>query len=98
MRCLAICSSLAPKAMHLEVGQYAAEKKPDILVAVGKDAAYYARGAASLGKDRVLIYEKREDFEKELGGMLRPGDVVLVKASRGMEMDKIVREILKDKE
>lgn len=86
------------RAMHLEVGQYAAEKKPDILVAVGKDAAYYARGAASLGKDRVLIYEKREDFEKELGGMLRPGDVVLVKASRGMEMDKIVREILKDKE
>ena len=84
--------------MHLEVGRYAAEKKPDILVAVGKDAAYYAQGAASLGEDRVLSYPSREDFEKDLDNLLKPGDVVLVKASRGMEMDRIVKEILEDKE
>ena len=81
--------------MHLEVGRYAAEKKPDILVAVGKDAAYYAQGAASLGEDRVLSYPSREDFEKDLDNLLKPGDVVLVKASRGMEMDRIVKEIFK---
>ena len=86
------------KAAHLEVGRYAGEMKPDLLVAVGKDARYYAEGAAVLGEDRVLMYEHREDFDKEVSSIIRPGDVVLVKASRGMEMEKTVKEILNTKE
>ena len=35
-----------------------------------------------------------KSFEKDLDNLLKPGDVVLVKASRGMEMDRIVKEIL----
>ena len=85
------------QAAHLEVGQYAGEMKPDLLVAVGNDARYYAEGASALGEDRVLLYEHREDFEKEVSSIIKPGDVVLVKASRSMEMEKTVKEILKDK-
>ena len=84
-------------AAHLEVGRYAVEKKPDLLIAVGKDAEYIAQGAASLGDSHVLRYETREDLEKEVRKIIRPGDTVLVKASRGMEMEKTVKEILKEK-
>ena len=84
-------------AAHLEVGRYAVEKKPDLLIAVGKDAEYIAQGAAPLGDGRVLRYETRESLEKEVHEIIRPGDVVLVKASRGMEMEKTVKEILKEK-
>ena len=64
---------------------------------MGKDAGYNAQGAAALGADRVIWYETREDFEREIPSVIRPSDVVLVKASRGMEMEKTVKEILKDK-
>ena len=84
-------------AAHLEVGRYAVEKKPDLLIAVGKDAEYIAQGAEPLGDGHVLRYETREDLEKEVHEIIRPGDTVLVKASRGMEMEKTVKEILKEK-
>ena len=84
-------------AAHLEVGRYAGKKKPDLLIAVGKDAQYIAQGAASLGESRVLRYETREALEKEIRKIIRPADVVLVKASRGMEMENTVKEILKEK-
>ena len=82
---------------HLEVGRYAVEKKPDLLIAVGKDAEYIAQGAEPLGDGHVLRYETREDLEKEVHEIIRPGDTVLVKASRSMEMEKTVKEILKEK-
>ena len=84
-------------AAHLEVGRYAVEKKPDLLIAVGKDAEYIAQGAEPLGDGHVLRYETREDLEKEVHKIIRPGDTVLVKASRSMEMEKTVKEILKEK-
>ena len=67
------------------------------LIAVGEDARYIAEGAAYLGKERVLHYETREALEKDIDRIIRPTDIILVKASRGMEMEKTVNKILKDK-
>lgn len=85
-------------AAHLDVGRYAGKKNPDILIAVGKDAAYYAQGASAMERERVLRYERRENLEKDIDSLIKPGDVVLVKASRAAKMDETVKEILKDKE
>ena len=86
------------REMHLEVGQHAAEVRPDLLVAVGQDARYYVEGAAGLGADNILYFPDKAEFIEAADLVIRPGDVVLVKASRGMEMEKVVKEIIKDKE
>jgi UDP-N-acetylmuramoyl-tripeptide--D-alanyl-D-alanine ligase len=85
-------------SMHFEVGEHAALKKPDLLVAVGNDAKYYVEGAATLGADNILYFPEKSELIEAADLIIKPGDVVLVKASRGMEMEKFVKEILKDKE
>lgn len=87
------------KLFHQEVGRYAAEKKIDFLITIGKDAAFIAKGALTgLGSQQVRHFEKKEDFLAEIEDYILPGDVVLVKASRGMEMESIVKKIFEDKE
>ena len=88
---------LADKAekSHRAVGRYAAEKGTDLLIAVGREAVYYAEGAKELmGESKVMYFPEKEDFIKVKDRVIQKGDVILVKASRGMEMEKIVNEIL----
>lgn len=80
---------------HREVGRYAAEKKLDLLIAIGSDAAQIAKGAADSGMDgRAIHFETKDDFLKRTGEFIKTGDVVLVKGSRGMKMEEIVNKIL----
>lgn len=88
---------LADKAekSHRAVGRYAAEKGTDLLIAVGREAVYYAEGAKELmDESKVMYFPEKEDFIKVKDQVIQKGDVILVKASRGMEMEKIVNEIL----
>lgn len=83
------------KESHSSVGRYAGEKGADILVAIGDDARYYAEGAKeSMDEGKVMFLPEKEDFIRIKDQVIREGDVVLVKASRGMEMEKIVSKIL----
>lgn len=77
---------------HFEVGQYAADKDIDILIAVGKEASEIAKGATGI-KD-IRYFEKREDFTEIPGDILMEGDVILVKGSNAMSMGEIVKKIL----
>lgn len=87
------------KNFHREIGVYAAEQKIDLLITVGDDARYIGEGAAEgLGTDSVRHYETKADFLKEMDQYIQPGDVVLVKGSRSMEMEEIVKKIFEDKE
>jgi len=76
---------------HLEVGRAAAATS-DLLIVVGPAAAGIARGAREAGLDssRVLEVRDREAALDTLRARLRDGDVVLVKASRGVELDILV--------
>jgi len=78
-------------AGHREVG-VAAAATVDLLLTVGPGAAGIAAGAREAGLDRSRIIETRdpEAALDVLGRRLRDGDVVLVKASRGAELDRIV--------
>ena len=69
------------------------QPKKDLLIAVGDDARYYAQGASGLmEEENIRYFPKKEDFIRIKDSLLREGDVILVKASRGMEMEKIVNE------
>jgi UDP-N-acetylmuramoyl-tripeptide--D-alanyl-D-alanine ligase len=76
---------------HREVGT-AAAATVDLLVVVGAGAAGIAAGAKSAGLDasRILEARDREAALDLLRARLRDGDVVLVKASRGVELDVLV--------
>lgn len=82
---------------HLDTGRFAGEKNIDMLIAVGKDARYYAEGAQTMAGS-VLYYEDKQKLIDEINDIVRPGDVVLAKASRGVELEDVVREIIRDKE
>ncbi|MFL5674697.1 MAG: UDP-N-acetylmuramoyl-tripeptide--D-alanyl-D-alanine ligase [Chloroflexota bacterium] len=76
---------------HREVGERAG-RTLDWLMVVGPGAAGIADGAEAAGLDRSAIVRVR-DAEAALGALtprLRDGDVVLVKASRGIGLDTVV--------
>ncbi|PSR33279.1 MAG: UDP-N-acetylmuramoyl-tripeptide--D-alanyl-D-alanine ligase [Sulfobacillus benefaciens] len=71
---------------HFEVGQYAADHA-DLVVAIGSRSQKIAEGAGSLGKHCDTL----EDAFHLLQHILRPNDVVFLKASRGMHFEELVR-------
>jgi len=76
---------------HVKVGIRAAEVA-DVLVTVGERANIIARAAAEnrLKQERIHSFVESTDAIPFLNEFLQENDVVLVKGSRGMRMDKIV--------
>ncbi len=78
------------KAMHGEVGEYAAEKDIDLILCVGElSEAMYQEAAGNGGNAKY--YETREALEEVLNEILQPGDTVLVKASHSMAFENLVK-------
>jgi len=81
---------------HREVGAEAASKKVDVLIAVGKLAHETALGA-TLADDpppEVITLNTNAEVERYLDRIIRTGDVVLVKGSRGMKLEEVVGKLL----
>lgn len=81
---------------HREVGEVVAECGINCLVAVGDLAQSIADGASCAGLPAEGIYHCAGNIEATavLNDILRDGDVVLVKGSRGMRMEQIVESLL----
>ncbi|MBR4941314.1 MAG: UDP-N-acetylmuramoyl-tripeptide--D-alanyl-D-alanine ligase [Clostridia bacterium] len=77
---------------HTELGKTAAQSA-DIIVAVGRFADCVLAGAKNAGKAREFVFTpERSNASDLLYGILRPGDTVLVKGSRGMKMEDIMAD------
>ena len=86
------------EAMHSEVGRFAAESGVDILITVGENAFAIAKGAEAIKKsDAPIIVSTRtsEEAYAALSDVMQDGDLILVKASRGMKLDELVRRLEK---
>ncbi len=79
-------------ALHREVGEYAAALGIERIVACGPLARHIAEGAKAAGADALYCPDKPA-LLAALDGVVRPGDSVLVKASRGMAFEEIVRAL-----
>jgi len=77
------------EAAHLEVGRRAAELGVEQLFTVGTLAALIARGAQEAGLNRVLGFQDVEPAAEAVKKFLKPGDVLLLKASRSSRLERI---------
>ena len=77
---------------HYKVGMYAATKGVDVLVAAGSFSGDITRGGLASGMNRNSVYafSDIEEAAASLEGIIKPGDTVLIKGSRGMKMEYIV--------
>lgn len=90
----------------LELGKFAIEEHQklgadvgavaDILLAVGPRAKYIAEGAlcAGMNEKNILEFENAQTAGKYLESVLGEGDVVLVKGSQAMRMERAVEEVM----
>lgn len=83
---------------HRSVGEYAAAAGVDRLYATGPQSHWIAEAASEAGMapDKVLYTDTKEALQERLKQDLSPGDVVLVKGSRGMKMERIVEALQED--
>jgi UDP-N-acetylmuramyl pentapeptide synthase len=81
--------------LHSQVGALAARAVVDRLYASGEHAALVMAGAQKEGLPAAnTITGSRDEIIDDLKGWLQPGDLVLVKGSRGMAMEKVVNGLM----
>lgn len=83
-------------SLHRQCGQAVVAAGFELLVVVGgNDARALADAAieAGLAATAVVRFETSDAAAAEIGGLVRPGDVVLVKGSRGVGTDRIVERL-----
>lgn len=81
---------------HKNVGRKAAQLI-DILVTIGDRAKYYREGAAEAGmpSEQIFCFTDSTEALKWISENVSPKDVILFKASRGMQLDKLVQDFIK---
>ena len=83
------------RAAHEEVGRQAVENKVDYLVTYGEQARRIAVVAAAKGLPTLHADTYAQAAETLLNKM-QPGDALLVKASRGMALEKVLEIFYKE--
>jgi UDP-N-acetylmuramoyl-tripeptide--D-alanyl-D-alanine ligase len=85
----------AARAEHLELGREAAQTAPDLLLAVGAFAERVAEGARAAGLSPAAIgtAPDADAAAHLLSGWLRPGDLLLLKGSRGVRLERILERL-----
>lgn len=78
-------------ALHFQTGALAADCGIDLVLTQGEAAAEIARGAGARGRH----FADRPELLAALPTLIRPGDTVLVKASRSMRFEEYTEALLK---
>jgi UDP-N-acetylmuramoyl-tripeptide--D-alanyl-D-alanine ligase len=84
-------------SLHREAGSFAAKTgKIDWVIGVAGDAAQLIEGAVAAGVPRAQakFFPSSEEAAKFLGDFVSAGDLLLVKGSRGVKMERVVEALL----
>ncbi|HET8923249.1 MAG TPA: UDP-N-acetylmuramoyl-tripeptide--D-alanyl-D-alanine ligase [Candidatus Acidoferrum sp.] len=87
----------ASPELHREAGQFAAKSgKIDWIIGVVGDAAQIVEGAVAAGfpRARTKFFATPQEAAQFLENFFVPGDLLLVKGSRGVRMEQIVESLI----
>jgi UDP-N-acetylmuramoyl-tripeptide--D-alanyl-D-alanine ligase len=82
--------------LHEQIGEYLAQTSVDVLIAVGKLAKHYGKGAraAGMNSDNIIALEDAEEASTALKSLVARQEerkpIILIKASRFMQLDRVV--------
>jgi len=79
---------------HRQIGEKLANCHIDIVVTVGELARHIAEAASAHGIEMAIACDSHDDASKALKKIIKPGDTVLIKGSRGMKMENMVKMFL----
>jgi UDP-N-acetylmuramoyl-tripeptide--D-alanyl-D-alanine ligase len=80
---------------HADVGRFAAAAA-DVIVAVGALGGEIGEAARAAGHRDVHLAPTRDDAIELTSALLRPGDSVLIKGSRGLALEELARALRED--
>ncbi len=85
---------------HRRIGEIAARSGLELLIGVGQASFQLcdAAKAAGMPEERVFHFSEAVSAGKFLQERLHSGDLLLVKGSRGMRMERIVKELMSEPE
>ena len=84
---------------HRDLGRFAAARI-NLLVTVGVRAKFFSEGAAKAGfkKRDIKSFSNSDEAGEGLLKIIKPGDLILVKGSQRIRMEKIVEKIMAEPE
>lgn len=85
---------------HRKIGEKVAKEKINFLIAVGERARDFMRGATAAGfnEDYMFYFSKSCDVGPFLQNRIKAGDLLLVKGSQGVRMERVVKELMAEPE
>lgn len=81
------------KTAHQRAGVLAATHGVSVLITLGDMGQEIAQGAISSGLKETYICQNKAEALHRLLGLLKPDDMVLFKASRGMKLEKLIEAL-----
>lgn len=82
------------KKAHTEVGEAVANSKADLLFCTGETAAHIVAGAKAAGLENAYFFSDRDQLVQAVKEQMQSGDCLLFKASRGMKLEELLKEII----
>jgi UDP-N-acetylmuramoyl-tripeptide--D-alanyl-D-alanine ligase len=79
--------------LHREIGEYAAGKISQLIAFGPRSRAMAEAAQSALGPERVFHSEDPSAAARRALEVSAPGDVILVKASRGMKLERVIDEM-----
>lgn len=83
------------RQLHEKVGEEVANNSIDYLITVGEEAKAIAQKAKEKGvrQDCIKVMKNSKEAIDLIKEQMKQGDIILIKASRGMELNKVVEAI-----